>query len=45
MKYAFNDSTILNAAVYNVFDKEVEPTDFNTIGEGRRYWISMSKTF
>ena len=45
VKYAFNDSTILNAAVYNVFDKEVEPTDFNTIGEGRRYWISMSKTF
>ena len=45
VKYAINDTVALAGAVYNVFDKEVEPTDFNTVGEGRRFWVSLTKTF
>lgn len=44
-KYAFNETTVLSAAVYNLLDKKVEPTDFNTVGEGRRFWLSLNKTF
>ncbi|MDX3924272.1 MAG: TonB-dependent receptor [Shinella sp.] len=44
-KYAFNESLVLNAAVYNLFDKEVEQTDFNTVMEGRRFWVSLTKNF
>ncbi len=45
LSYDFTDQLTLNAAVYNVFDKEIEPTDFNTVIEGRRLWVSMSATF
>ncbi|WP_112806721.1 TonB-dependent receptor domain-containing protein [Ensifer sp.] len=44
-KYALGEGLILNAAVYNLFDKEVEPTDFNAVGEGRRFWMSLTATF
>lgn len=44
-KYAFNDSLVMSAAIYNVLDKEVERTDFNTVLEGRRVWVSLTKTF
>lgn len=45
VSYALSDVVKLNAAVYNLFDKRVEPTDFNTIGEGRRLWLNMTATF
>ena len=45
LQYLVNDNVTLNAAVYNVFDKKVEPTDFNTLMEGRRFWISMKSEF
>jgi len=45
LQYVVNDNVSLNAAVYNVFDKRVEPTDFNTLGEGRRFWLSMKSEF
>ena len=35
----------MNAAVYNVFDKDVGIDDYNTVVEGRRFWLSVSKTF
>ncbi|MDP9835563.1 outer membrane receptor for ferrienterochelin and colicins [Neorhizobium huautlense] len=44
-KYAVNDSVTVNGAIYNVFDKKVEQTDFNTTMEGRRFWLSVTKTF
>jgi outer membrane receptor for ferrienterochelin and colicins len=45
LSYDFTEKLTLNAAVYNVFDKEIEPTDYNTVVEGRRLWLGMSATF
>lgn len=45
LSYEIAEDVRLNAAVYNVFDKQLEPTDFNAVGEGRRYWLSLTKTF
>ncbi|WP_414474252.1 TonB-dependent receptor domain-containing protein [Microvirga sp. M2] len=45
LTYDFTEQLTLNAAIYNVFDKEVQPTDYNTVVEGRRLWLSMSATF
>ncbi len=44
-KYAFNDGLTMNAAIYNILDKQVEQTDFNTTMEGRRFWLSMTANF
>ncbi|MBQ0821780.1 TonB-dependent receptor [Microvirga sp. HBU67558] len=43
--YNFTEKLALNAAIYNIFDKEIEPTDYNTVVEGRRLWLGMSATF
>lgn len=45
LKYALNDNVTLSGAVYNVFDKQIEQTDFNTVEEGRRFWVSMTTNF
>lgn len=45
LTYNFTEKLALNAAIYNIFDKEIEPTDFNTVVEGRRLWVGMSATF
>ncbi len=44
-KYDMGEGFTMNAAVYNLFDKEIEQTDFNTLVEGRRFWLSLTKTF
>src|SRR5690606_26276562 len=43
--YKFNESVELKGAVYNLFDKKVEATEFNTTMEGRRFWVGMTSTF
>ena len=43
--YALNDTVTLRASVYNLFDKEVGATDFNTVEEGRRLWLGVTTTF
>lgn len=43
--YAFSDSMVMKGAVYNLLDKKVEATDFNTTMEGRRFWLSLTSTF
>lgn len=43
--YALNDSTTLRASVYNLFDKSVGATDFNTIQDGRRLWLGVTTKF
>ncbi len=43
--YAFNEQVRLNAAVYNVFDKRLDATDYNATIDGRRLWVSLSSTF
>nr|WP_274631293.1 TonB-dependent receptor [Mesorhizobium shangrilense] len=45
--YAFGeqDNVMLKGAVYNLFDKQQDATDFNTVGEGRRFWLSLTTNF
>ncbi|TWG92367.1 outer membrane receptor for ferrienterochelin and colicins [Mesorhizobium sp. J18] len=43
--YAFSDNVTLKGAVYNVFDKRVDPDDFGTETEGRRFWVGLTTTF
>jgi len=43
--YRVNDRFRINAAVYNLFDKRIDEVDYNTIGEGRRFWISTTAEF
>ncbi|WAJ28472.1 TonB-dependent receptor [Jeongeupella avenae] len=43
--YAFNETVTVKGAVYNVFDKRVGPTDFNTSEEGRRVWVGLTTEF
>ncbi len=43
--YAFNENVVLKGAVYNLFDKKVEATDYNTTMEGRRLWVSLTTNF
>jgi len=43
--YAFNDSLSLKGAVYNLFDKEIDPDEFSNSIDGRRFWVGMTSTF
>lgn len=47
MSYAFGDTggLVLKGVVYNLFDKQQDATDFNTVGEGRRFWVSLTANF
>lgn len=45
LSYEVNEKVRVNGAVYNVFDKVIDPTDYNTIVEGRRFWFGMTTTF
>ncbi|WP_457581725.1 hypothetical protein [Ensifer canadensis] len=44
-KYALGEGLTLNTVVYNLLDKKVEQTDFNTVREGHRFWMSLTTTF
>lgn len=43
--YAFNENVVLKGAVYNLFDKKVDATDYNTTMDGRRLWVSLTTNF
>lgn len=43
--YDFTENVSVKAAVYNLLDKEVQATDYNTTMEGRRFWLSLTSTF
>ena len=45
LNYAFNDNLSLKGAVYNLFDKEINPDEFSNSIEGRRFWVGMTSTF
>jgi outer membrane receptor for ferrienterochelin and colicins len=47
LSYAFgeNDNAVLKGAVYNLFNKQQDATDFNTVGEGRRFWLGLTTNF
>jgi len=43
--YALTDKVLLSAAVYNVGDKQLEPDAYNTVGDGRRFWLGTTIKF
>jgi outer membrane receptor for ferrienterochelin and colicins len=43
--YALTEDVTVRAAVYNLFDQDIGATDFNTVQDGRRLWVSLTKTF
>ena len=43
--YQLTEMATLNAAVYNVLNKEVYQGDFNTVQEGRRLWLGLTANF
>jgi outer membrane receptor for ferrienterochelin and colicins len=43
--FVLNKATTLNAAIYNVGDKRLDEQTFNTVGDGRRLWLSVNTRF
>lgn len=43
--YAVNDRVRVNAAIYNILDKQPTSAESNTVGEGRRLWLGVTTTF
>ncbi len=43
--YQFSEHVTFNAALYNLFDKRIEESDFNSSVDGRRLWLSMTSKF
>ena len=43
--YRVNERATVNAAIYNLFNKEVSTTDANTVVEGRSLWLGVTARF
>ncbi len=43
--YAFNRSSTLNVAIFNIGDKRLDEQTYNTVGDGRRIWVSLNTRF
>ena len=43
--YDIDKLTSLSAAIYNITDKRLDEQDFNTVGDGRRLWLSVTRRF
>lgn len=43
--YRITDTVTMNGAVYNLFDREVRASEFNTVEEGRRLWLGLTAAF
>jgi outer membrane receptor for ferrienterochelin and colicins len=43
--YDFSENVTFNAAIYNIFDKQIDVDEFNTVVDGRRLWVSMTSRF
>ncbi|RFC66134.1 TonB-dependent receptor [Fulvimarina endophytica] len=43
--YEISQNVTVNAAVYNLFDKEIEPDNYAKVVEGRRFWASIKASF
>lgn len=43
--YQINENFTVNGTIYNLFNEEVLPDDFNTVVEGRRFWASLNASF
>ncbi|MDR6586470.1 MULTISPECIES: TonB-dependent receptor domain-containing protein [Herbaspirillum] len=40
-----NKLTSVSAAIYNLTDKRLDEQSFNTVGDGRRLWVSLTQRF
>ena len=45
VNYALSDNVTLKGAVYNLFDKTVDPDEYSNSLDGRRFWVGMTSTF
>ncbi|KAF1042278.1 MAG: Colicin I receptor [Herbaspirillum frisingense] len=43
--YDVNKLTSVSAAIYNITDKRLDEQSFNTVGDGRRLWVSLTQRF
>jgi outer membrane receptor for ferrienterochelin and colicins len=43
--YALTKDSTISLAVYNVGDKRLDATDYNTVSDGRRLWASVNTRF
>ncbi|WP_432239300.1 TonB-dependent receptor domain-containing protein [Herbaspirillum robiniae] len=43
--YNINKLTSVSAAIYNITDKRLDEQSFNTVGDGRRLWVSLTQRF
>jgi len=43
--HAINQRTSVSAAIYNLTDKRLDEQSFNTVGDGRRLWVSLTQRF
>jgi hypothetical protein len=41
--HAVNQRTSVSAAIYNLTDKRLDEQSFNTVGDGRRLWVSLTQ--
>ncbi|WP_272848211.1 TonB-dependent receptor domain-containing protein [Paracoccus saliphilus] len=45
VNYRINENATLNAAIYNVLNKEIREEEFRTVEEGRRLWLGLTTNF
>jgi len=45
LSYALSGDTTLTAAIYNINDKRLDELTYNTVGDGRRYWLGVNTRF
>lgn len=43
--YQLNDSTTLNAGIYNLFDEEIDYDEYGYVEDGRRVWLGLNVAF
>ncbi|BBI63577.1 hypothetical protein HSBAA_48830 [Vreelandella sulfidaeris] len=43
--YQLNESTKLNAGIYNLFDEEIDYDEYGYVEDGRRVWLGLNIAF
>ncbi|RBI68259.1 ligand-gated channel protein [Vreelandella sulfidaeris] len=43
--YQLNESTKLNAGIYNLFDEEIDYDEYGYVEDGRRVWLGLNVAF
>lgn len=45
MGYKLNDSTTVNAGIYNLFDERITYEEYGYVDDGRRVWLGLNVAF